>query len=165
MDSEIKVIDADLANPAHANALVEMLDGYMRDPMEGGQPPSEKIKRDLVPGLRKHPACYVMLAFDGVRPVGFAICFTGFSTFNARPLLNIHDIYVDASTRGKGIGKLLLERIETLARSLDCCRLSLEVREDNRVARGLYRKFGFDVAVVGPERVKMEFWQKPLKEL
>jgi ribosomal protein S18 acetylase RimI-like enzyme len=36
------------------------------------------------------------------------------------------------------------------------------VREDNRVARGLYRKVGFDRVLVGAERVAMEFWHKPL---
>ena len=105
---------------------------------------------------------YVFLAYhDGV-PVGFSICFLGFSTFLARPLLNIHDIFVDLPVRGRGIGAMLLERIEASARELNCCRITLEVREDNRVARGLYRKVGFDRVVVGKERIALEFWHKPL---
>ena len=95
-------------------------------------------------------------------PVGFSICFLGFSTFLARPLLNIHDIFVDLSVRGRGIGAMLLERIEASARELNCCRITLEVREDNRVARGLYRKVGFDRVVVGAKRIALEFWHKPL---
>jgi ribosomal protein S18 acetylase RimI-like enzyme len=134
----------------------------MRDPMEGGQPPSEQVKRELVPGLRAHPACYVFLAWRDGSPVGFSICFIGFSTFNARPLINVHDIFVDSAVRGLGIGRMLLERIEAKARELKCCRLTLEVREDNLVARGLYRKAGFEEVVSGPERVPLEFWHKPL---
>jgi len=125
-------------------------------------PPSEQVKRDLVPGLRAHPACYVFMAYRDGKPVGFSICFLGFSTFNARPLLNIHDIFVDSSLRGLGIGAMLLARIESKARELNCCRITLEVREDNRAARGLYRKVGFDRVVVGANRVAMEFWHKPL---
>ena len=156
------IVDADLSRADHHNALVTMLDAYMRDPMEGGEPPSEQVKRDLVPGLRAHPACHVFLAYhDGV-PVGFTICFRGFSTFLARPLLNIHDIFVDLSIRGRGIGAMLLDRIEARARDLNCCRITLEVREDNRVARGLYRKVGFDRVVVGADRIALEFWHKPL---
>lgn len=162
MPESIKVIDADLSRADHQRAIVAMLDAYMRDPMEGGAPMPEAAKRKLVPGLRAHPACYVFLAYRGDTPVGFSICFLGFSTFNARPLINIHDIFVDASVRGKGIGRMLLERIETRARELDCCRLTLEVREDNHVARGLYRKVGFDRAVAGPASIAMEFWRKPL---
>ena len=158
----VTIVDADLSRPEHQNALVAMLDSYMRDPMEGGEAPSERVKRDLVPGLRAHPACYVFLAYRDGSPVGFSICFLGFSTFNARPLINIHDIFVDSSVRGTGIGAMLLGRIEAKAHELNCCRITLEVREDNRVARGLYRKVGFDRVVVGAERIPMEFWHKLL---
>lgn len=160
--ANVTIVDADLTRAEHQQALVAMLDSYMRDPMEGGVPPSAQVKRELIPGLRAHPARYVFLAYRGGLPVGFSICFLGFSTFNARPLINIHDIFVDSSVRGQGIGAMLLERIEAKARALNCCRITLEVREDNRVARGLYRKVGFDQVVVGPDRVKMEFWRKPL---
>ncbi|MGA7871281.1 MAG: GNAT family N-acetyltransferase [Candidatus Binatus sp.] len=160
--TNVTIVDADLSRAEHQRALVTMLDAYMRDPMEGGAAPSEQVKRDLVPGLRAHPACCVFLAYRDVAPVGFSICFIGFSTFMAKPLLNIHDIFVDSSVRGMGIGAMLLERIEAKARELNCCRITLEVREDNRVARGLYRKVGFDRVVVGPDRVPMEFWRKPL---
>jgi|SRR5271154_5168697 GNAT superfamily N-acetyltransferase len=160
--TNVTIIDADLSRAEHQDALVAMLDAYMRDPMEGGEPPSERVKRELVPGLRAHPACYILLAYRDGKPIGFAICFLGFSTFMARPLINIHDIFVDSSLRGTGIGGMMLERIEAKARELNCCRLTLEVREDNRVARGLYRKVGFDRVVVGAERVAMEFWHKPL---
>ena len=162
MSDEIKIIDADLTNADHQRAILAMLDAYMRDPMGGNTPMPESTKRNLIPGLRAHPACYIFLAYSNNTPVGLAICFLGFSTFNARPLLNIHDICVDTSVRGKGIGRLLLERIETKAHALGCCRLTLEVREDNHVARGLYRKVGFDRVQVGPEKIPMEFWRKPL---
>jgi GNAT superfamily N-acetyltransferase len=160
--TNVTILDADLSRPEHQKAIVTMLDAYMRDPMEGGEAPPERIKRDLVPGLRAHPACYVFLAYRSGQPVGFSICFLGFSTFNARPLINIHDVFVDSPVRGAGIGAMLLERIEAKARELNCCRITLEVREDNAVARGLYRKVGFDRVMVGPKRIPMEFWHKVL---
>jgi len=160
--AKVTIVDADLSCAEHQHALVAMLDAYMRDPMEGGEPPSEQVKRELVPGLRAHPACYVFLAWRDGLPVGFSICFLGFSTFNARPLINIHDIFVDSAVRGIGIGRMLLERIEARAREMNCCRITLEVREDNRVARGLYRKAGFDRVAVGAEHVPLDFWHKPL---
>lgn len=162
MTEKITISEADLADPEQAAALVEMLDAYMRDPMEGGLAPSEQVKRELIPGLREHPACYVFFALRGEKPVGFAIGFLGFSTFNARPLINIHDIFVQASLRGAGIGKLILDRIEAKTRSINGCAITLEVREDNHRARGLYRKFGFERAEVGAGRVPMEFWRKAL---
>jgi ribosomal protein S18 acetylase RimI-like enzyme len=158
----VTIVDADLSRGEDQQALLSMLDAYMRDPMEGGEPMSERVKRELVPGLRAHPACHVFLAYRNYKPIGFTICFQGFSTFLARPLINIHDIFVDSSVRGRGIGAMLLERIEARARELNCCRITLEVRKDNRVARGLYRKVGFDQVVVGADRIALEFWHKPL---
>jgi ribosomal protein S18 acetylase RimI-like enzyme len=162
MSEPIAIVDADLGEAKQATALIELLDHYMRDPMQGGQPPSDKVKRELIPGLRAHPACCVFLAMQGEQAVGFAICFLGFSTFNARPLVNIHDIFVELSFRGTGVGKLLMERIEAKTRSLNGCAITLEVRDDNHRARGLYRRCGFGRAELGIERIPMEFWRKAL---
>ena len=78
MSDRITIREADLADPAQAAELVAMLDAYMRDPMEGGLAPSEQVKRELIPGLRAHPACYVFFALRGQQPIGFAICFLDF---------------------------------------------------------------------------------------
>jgi len=158
--AKVTILDADLSRAEHQDALVTMLDAFMLD--QDGAPLPQQAKREMIPGLRAHPACYVFLAYRDGAPVGFSICFLGFSTFNARPLINIHDIFVDSSVRGMGIGSRMLDRIETKARELNCCRITLEVREDNRVARGLYRKEGFDRVVVGEKRIPMEFWHKLL---
>jgi ribosomal protein S18 acetylase RimI-like enzyme len=158
--TNVTIVDGDLSRVEHQRALVAMLDEFMRD--QDGEPLSAQAKRDMIPGLRAHPACYTFLAYRDGAPIGFSICFLGFSTFLARPLINIHDIFVDASARGLGIGARLLERIEAKARELNCARITLEVRQDNTVARALYRKIGYDQVVVGPKRIPMEFWHKPL---
>ena len=158
--TKVTIVDANLSRADHQNAIVTMLDAFMLD--QDGEPLSEQARRGMIPGLRAHPACYTWLAYRDGKPVGFTICFLGFSTFLARPLINIHDIFVDSTVRGTGIGAMLLERVEAKARELNCCRITLEVREDNHVARGVYRKVGFDRVVVGAQRVPLEFWHKPL---
>src|SRR5260370_1449894 len=152
-----------LLHPPHGSKMIE-------GPSHEGQQSRERTLRQHTrpkhgqpAGLPTRPACCIFLAYSGAPPIGFSICFPGFSTFNARPLVNIHDIFVESSVRGKGIGRMLLERIETKARELNCCRLTLEVREDNQPARTLYRKVGFDRALVGPNKIRMEFWRKPLE--
>ena len=160
MTTAIDMVDADLGDPVHAEAIVRLLDAFMREPMQGGEPLSDRAKQELIPRLHAHPACYVLLALSGTTAVGVAVCFLGFSTFNARPLINIHDIFVVPESRGRGVGKQMLDRIETKARQLGCCRLTLEVREDNRIAKALYLKFGFDQARY--DGSVQEFWVKLL---
>jgi ribosomal protein S18 acetylase RimI-like enzyme len=103
----------------------------------------------------------VLLAFADEQPVGLAVCFFGFSTFNARPLLNIHDLAVLPAYRGKGVGRALLVEAEKHARARGCCRLTLEVQDDNIRARSLYERFGFSAFVVGAS-APTRFMGKPL---
>jgi GNAT superfamily N-acetyltransferase len=117
--------------------------------MGGGSPLPDTTRHDLIDGLRQHPTTLVFLAFAGDEAVGLATCFLGFSTFAARPLLNIHDLIVEAAHRGRGVGRSLLESAEHKARALRCCKLTLEVTAGNHVARRLYEDLGFAQAVYG----------------
>jgi len=142
--SPVRVVAADLDDPFHRRALVAVLDSYARDPMGGGTTLSPDVSETLADRLQAHPTTRAFLAFDGDEPVGLAICFLGFSTFAARPLLNIHDLAVLPERRGQGIGRALLGAVEEAARSEGCCKLTLEVLDSNDRARGLYTSFGFD---------------------
>jgi ribosomal protein S18 acetylase RimI-like enzyme len=158
----VRIVEADLANPRHAAAVVAVLDTYASDPVGGGKPLAPDVRQRLVPALREQPTALVLLAFDGDEPVGIAACFFGFSTFKARPLLNIHDLAVIPSHRGKGVGPALLRAAEEHARGKGCCKLTLEVQDDNVRARAVYRRFGFEDFVVQDQSAATRFLAKPL---
>lgn len=146
-ESQIFITEADLAHAEHQQATLQMMDAYASDPMGDGKPLSAWARDHLIPGLRDHPTTLVFLAFRGSEPVGIATCFRGFSTFAARPLLNISDYYVLPQLRGTGIGRQLLAAIEQRACDLGCCRLTLEVQENNHRARAIYTAAGFAQAI------------------
>jgi len=134
---------ADYKNPAHAKALVDLLDNYASDPMGGGEPLPAGVKASLVESLANFPGAFTVLCELGSEYVGLANCLTGFSTFACKPLINIHDLAVHASARGKGLSQGLLAFVEAEAIQRGCCKVTLEVLEGNSVARAAYRKFGF----------------------
>jgi ribosomal protein S18 acetylase RimI-like enzyme len=140
---EIEIREADLADAADAAAIVRLVDEYARLPIGQGSPLDENVRRDMLPGLRSHPGAMVFLAWLNGRAVGVAVCVTGFSTFTAKPLLNIHDLAVTGDCRGRGVGRRLIEAVEAKARALGCGKLTLEVREDNAAAQRLYHRLGF----------------------
>ncbi|MEY2853371.1 MAG: hypothetical protein RL030_503 [Pseudomonadota bacterium] len=139
----LTVREARLDEPADAAAVVEVLDSYASDPRGGSTPLTAEVRERLVPSLRAHPTTLVLLAFEEREAVGLCIGFWGFSSFRARPLLNIHDLAVRPGHRGKGVGRALLTAAEAIARQRGCCKLTLEVQEDNLPALQLYGRFGF----------------------
>jgi ribosomal protein S18 acetylase RimI-like enzyme len=139
----IEIVEADLRRDDHQRAIVELVNAYAGDPMGNGKPLPAEVRNALIPGLQQHPTTLVFLACEGSAAVGIAVCFRGFSTFAAQPLVNIHDLAVLPSHRGQGIGPRLLQEVARKARAMGCCKLTLEVREDNHRARQIYEAMGF----------------------
>lgn len=158
----IEIVEAEPGNPVHDLGIVEILDAYAREPIGGGAPLSADVQGRLPGALRALPDAYVWLALEDRLPVGVAICFRGFSTFAARPLLNLHDLAVLPKHRGGGIGTALLGAIAARARELGCCKITLEVRGDNARAHALYARLGFGDFAPGEESTPTWFLQKRL---
>jgi len=154
----------DLSDADQALIWLELLDHYAQDPMGGGEGLSEYAKLNLVATIRQVPGFHGGLAWLDGRPVGLIDCFAGFSTFAARPLLNVHDIVVRAELRGRGIGQALLRWAEDRARELGCCKLTLEVLSNNMRAMASYQQAGFAPYVLDPAAGHALLMQKYLSE-
>jgi len=160
--TDVAIVQADLDDAAHQGAVLAMVNAYARDPMGRGGDLPPAVQAGLIDGLRAHPTSLIFLAFHHDRPVGIAVCFVGFSTFAAKPLINIHDLSVVPDMRGAGVGRRLLESVETAARTRGCCKITLEVLAENLRAQRLYEYVGFrNIESVGGAS-KMWFLEKPL---
>jgi ribosomal protein S18 acetylase RimI-like enzyme len=147
MQSSLEILEADLDRPDHQDAVLALTVAYALDEMGNGGPlPAETLER-LIPGLRNHPTTLILLATVDGRAVGIATCFLGFSTFLAKPLVNIHDLAVLPEYRGQGIGRELLAAVDRKAVELGCGKVTLEVQENNTLARQLYEQTGFNQAM------------------
>jgi len=147
----------DFSNEEHCSQLAALINQYIADPMGGGTPLTPLMQLKLVDGLANHPACFVLFVLNEGEIVGMATCFINFSTFKAKPFINIHDLMIDNRHRGKGFGRSLLNKIESIARERKYCKITLEVREDNYTAQSLYYELGFMDLVP-----KMYFWTKEI---
>jgi hypothetical protein len=77
--------------------------------------------------------------------VAFALFFTNFSTFLARPGLYLEDLYVRPAHRGTGLGKALLEHLGRLAAERGCGRFEWSVLDWNERAIRFYESLGATV--------------------
>jgi ribosomal protein S18 acetylase RimI-like enzyme len=154
----ISIVECDFSNRLHTTALIRLMNDYMADEMGGKRPPYTKVMEEqVIRGLEKHPSKLILLAMLNGEFVGLANCFINFGTFAGKPFINIHDIVVLRSYRGKRIGQCLMEKIALKARKMDCAKITLEVRTDNLYARKLYKKLGYKEGTP-----PMHFWTKYL---
>jgi len=158
----IEVVLADYRDAAQAAALVELLDGYARDPAGGGTPLSAQVRAELPAALAARPQAFSVLAYDDGQPVGLINCVEGFSTFACRPLVNVHDVVVASSHRGQRLAQRMLERVEQEARARGACKLTLEVLSGNVSARKAYEREGFADYQLDPAFGSAMFMQKKL---
>jgi GNAT superfamily N-acetyltransferase len=100
----------------------------------------EKLRATL---FGPRPAAECVLAFaDKKTPAGFAVYFTSYSTFLARPGLYLEDLFVQPGLRGRGIGKALLLHLARLANQRGCGRMEWAVLDWNQPAIDFYERLG-----------------------
>ncbi len=160
MQCNISVRLVDYLNPTDQLDLLTLLDMYARDEMGGGDPLSEEVKSRLCRDLADHPGAMSLIASVDHHPVGLLNAFLGYSTFKARPLMNVHDIAVHPDFRGRGVGQTLLKALEEYAIAMNCCKLTLEVLSGNRVAQKSYERFGFEQYALNEATGQALFMQK-----
>jgi GNAT superfamily N-acetyltransferase len=95
------------------------------------------------PGERPVAECVVGEVAGEV--VAFALFFTNFSTFLAKPGLYLEDLYVRPAQRGTGLGKALLEHLGRLAAERGCGRFEWSVLDWNERAIRFYEGLGATV--------------------
>lgn len=84
----------------------------------------------------------VLIAEADGAPVGFALFFHNFSTFEGRPGIYLEDLYVAPEARGLGAGKALLAQLAALAVERNCARLEWSVLDWNAPSIAFYKSLG-----------------------
>jgi GNAT superfamily N-acetyltransferase len=88
------------------------------------------------------PAAEVLIAESSGRPVGFALFFTNYSTFLAKPGLYLEDLFVLPEARGDGVGGALMAALAKLCLDRDYGRFEWSVLDWNEPAIKFYRRLG-----------------------
>jgi GNAT superfamily N-acetyltransferase len=88
------------------------------------------------------PVVEALVGEVGGEVVAFALFFTNFSTFLAKPGLYLEDLYVKPAHRGSGIGRSLLEHLGALAVERGYGRFEWSVLDWNENAIRFYERMG-----------------------
>lgn len=158
----IKLLIADYNNSKHGHDVVMLLNAYALDPMGGGEALSEFTKNNLVATLAARNDVFTLLCYVDEQPAGIINCIEGFSTFQCKPLINIHDCGVLEKFRGLGLSGKMFAQVEKIALDKGCCKLTLEVLQGNKIAQNAYKKLGFAGYELDASTGQALFWEKKL---
>jgi GNAT superfamily N-acetyltransferase len=94
-------------------------------------------------GFGTNPKFEVLIAEQGGQPVGFALFFSTYSTWEGRPGIYLEDLFVVEEARKSGVGRKLMSALAALAVARGCARLELSVLDWNP-AREFYHRLGME---------------------
>ena len=131
------------AKRADAPAFVKLVVALAK--FEKLTPPDAAGRKRLVKdGFGARPKFEPWLAYWGRErePVGYMILVDLYSSFEARPTLYLEDLFVLPEYRGRGIGKVMMQRCIDLAWKRGCGRMEWTCLDWNIKAQKLYHKLG-----------------------
>jgi GNAT superfamily N-acetyltransferase len=129
------------AVPADAELITRLIHELGR--FEKAAPGEVKVTAEDVRrhGFGPRPIFETIIAEVDDKPVGFALIFHNFSTWEGRPGIYLEDLFVLESARGLGVGFALLRRVAEIAVERGCARMDFAVLDWNP-ARDFYEKLG-----------------------
>jgi GNAT superfamily N-acetyltransferase len=101
---------------------------------------TEAALRETLFGPR--PAAEALVATLDGAPAGFAIFFSNYSTFLARPGIYLEDLFVKPAFRRRGVGRALFVHVAKLAVERRCGRFEWSVLDWNAPAIAFYKSLG-----------------------
>lgn len=99
-------------------------------------------EKSIYESLFVHKQAEVLLAFEDNNPIGFALFFQTYSTFQGKANLFLEDIYLDESYRHKGYGKILFSILAQIATERNCLRIDWYCLDWNQKSIDFYHSIG-----------------------
>src|SRR5215217_1832717 len=118
---------------------------------ETSQHPEEEIRpltdghRAALERMSADPKASLFVLEDGGHIVGtYALYLLPNLSHGGRAFAIVENVVVDGTLRGKGLGRVLMEHAERLARAAGCYKLGLTSNNKRAPAHAFYESLGFD---------------------
>ena len=136
--SAIRVREATPDDAPHILRFIRGLAEFEGEPPETVRTTEQDI---LEHGFGADCLFETLIAEHADAPIGMALFFPHYSTWEGRPALYLEDLYVEPEHRGTGAGFALMQRLAEIAHHRGWTRLDLSVLDWNP-ARRFYERLG-----------------------
>lgn len=129
------------ATRSDKNSFIKLVEAHIA--FEKMDPLTPEAKERLLQhGFGDHRRYSAFLASLDDRDVGYAITYEAYSSFLARPVFYLEDIFVYKDVRGKGFGGKMFQYLVEEAVDRNCARMEWMVIDWNDNAIGFYERRG-----------------------
>ena len=97
----------------------------------------------LTARLERGEAMVFLALEDSGAALGFALCYSTFSSVAMKPLVMLNDLFTLPLARGQGVGSALVEACANFARLEGALTLRLRTATNNETAQRVYDRAGF----------------------
>jgi GNAT superfamily N-acetyltransferase len=131
-----------LAQPQDAETVARLMAAF-RDHLDDEEPSDAEMRAGVERLLGDPDTEFLLGAPDGADAAAVAQLRYRYGVWRAGFDCLLEDLFVDASARGAGLGRAMMEGILEHARARGCRRVELDTNETNTAALALYGSFGF----------------------
>ena len=147
-------ITVDVARSEDLLQLTELL-GLLLAQEADFAPDREKQRRGLREIVSNASIGRIYVVREGAAIIAMASLLYTVSTAEGGRAAWLEDVVVRPDRRGRGIGRMLLERLVARARGDGVLRITLLTDPGNERAHALYRRLGFEFSDMRPMRLKL----------
>ena len=117
--------------------LMQLYNGFV------GEDRYSKHNKDSFKKVSKSKNNFIYVVEENKKLIGFATFSIRLVIRYPKPIAELDELIVLPGYRKKGVGKLLMNKILSKAKELNCYRLFIESHYDHKVAHKLYEKLNF----------------------
>jgi ribosomal protein S18 acetylase RimI-like enzyme len=109
------------------------------------RPSDLAMSREFISQRLDRHESVIFLAEEDSETLGFVQLYPLFSSTARCPgrLWLLNDLFVTATARGRGVGRILMDRARRLAEETEACGLQLATARTNHTAQALYESLGY----------------------
>lgn len=102
----------------------------------------ENLFRDYFESIIDDERVFVFTVNNEDQVAGLMVVYQSYSSFECGKILFLNDLWVEPAYRKKGVGQILMTKVQELAKEMNCKRVDLQTDLTNKKARSLYEKNG-----------------------
>lgn len=138
-DKTLSIVRAEKEHLAAVSGLFDLYRQFYDEPAD------PRLARKFIGDNIRKQRSVIFLALDADgAALGFVQLYPDWCSVAAAPFWTLYDLYVDQTTRQRGVGRALMDEAKKMARKTRACRIDLETAGDNHKAQALYEDLGYE---------------------